>query len=894
MDSSEILLQKQEVSQSTLHLLIVEDVPEDIELIALALEAAGFSFTYDVADTAPSCQQLLRDQTYDAVLADYRLPEFHGLKVFTLLQQSGQEIPFILVTGSLGEEAAVECIKAGMTDYVLKDRLFRLPTVLKRALQEFKMRRQQKVAIAQIQVSCRREAIINRIVQAMRETLVLDQVLQATVDQLHEALQVSRCLILQPVRGSEFRVCYVSEATVGRGQLIGVLCDFCQAYQDVLARGEQVAIGKIDDPIAPEIQSVAREYEMLSIMITPLLYQESYLGEICLHQCDRQREWTSDELILVQAIADQCAIAIHQAELYQQAQTELVERKRAEEALRKSEQRFRALIENATDIIFILDPEGKFRYVSPSTKRILGYELEEAIGKSVFDFTHRDDRLLMSHTLKRTIQNPAISQLVAEYRIRDRNGSWHILEAVATNLLDDPAVEGIVVNCHDITERKRVEEKLRHDAFHNALTGLPNRTLFTDRLEQAMKRSQRHKDRRFAVLFLDLDRFKVINDSLGHLMGDQLLIAIASRLKECIRAENTVARLGGDEFVILLEDLKGIDDAIAVALRIQQVLKPPVILAHHEIFVTTSIGIALGSNNYQRPEQLLRDADTAMYHAKACGKSRYEVFDPSMHARAVRQLQLENDLRRAIERQEFLVYYQPIFSLETHSIQGFEALVRWQSPEEGLVSPGEFIPVAEETGLIVSIDQWVLREACRQLHLWREQFPTASSLTVSVNLSGKQFVQPDLIGQIDQILAETGLEGRYLKLEITESSLIENAAFATEMLMQLRQRNIQVCLDDFGTGYSSLSYLHRFPTDILKIDRSFVSRIGVNNENSEIVRTIAIMAHNLGIGLIAEGVETAEQVAQLKAFGCYFGQGYWFSPPGDRETIATLIQSKFM
>ncbi|MGK7877455.1 MAG: EAL domain-containing protein [Xenococcaceae cyanobacterium] len=891
LERSEIPQQKKQVSQFPLHLLIVEDVPEDAELIAITLETADVTFTYDIAQTAIACQQLLQENTYDAVLSDYHMPEFNGLQVLEFLQKSGQEIPLILVTGALGEEAAVECIKIGMTDYVLKDRLFRLPTVLERSLQEFELRRQQKAAIAQIKQQAWRESIINRIVQAMRETLILDEVLQTTVDQLHEALQVSRCLIFQPDPNKKMRAKYISEATAERESLIGVYCDFYGYYQDTLARGEQVVHGKIDDRLAPEIQEAVKKFGIRSIMITPLFYQQSYLGGISLHQCDEEREWTENELVLVKAIADHCAIAIHQAELYQQAQSELAERKRAESAWYNSEQRFQALIENATDIIVILDAQGLFRYVSPSAKRILGYTLEDTLGKRAFEFAHPDDEPLMSENLKSAIQNPGISQPAVEYRIRHRNGSWYFLEAVATNLLDHPAVKGIVLNCHDITKRKKVEEQLRYDAFHDALTGLPNRALFMDRLEQAINRRKRQKDNLFAVLFLDLDRFKVINDSLGHPIGNQLLIAIARRLEKCRRAGDTVARFGGDEFVILLENITSINDAIKVAERIHRALKPPINLDGHERFITTSIGIVLSSASYNQPDQLLRDADAAMYYAKARNQACHEVFDPSMHTQALRRLHLESDLRRALEHQELVVYYQPIFSLETNCLQGFEALVRWQHPERGIVSPDEFIPIAEETGLIVSIDQWVLQEACRQLRLWQEHFPVISPLTISVNLSGKQFSQPDLIQQIDQVLQETSLDGRYLKLEITESVLIKNANSATLMLTHLRARNIQVCIDDFGTGYSSLSYLHRFPTNILKIDRSFMN---VKCENFAIVRTIAIMAHDLGIRLIAEGVETAEQLEELKRLGCHSGQGYWFSEPLDSEEATTWLKNKLL
>ena len=442
---------------------------------------------------------------------------------------------------------------------------------------------------------------------------------------------------------------------------------------------------------------------------------------------------------------------------------------------------------------------------------------------------------------------------------------------------------------NEITERKRAEKQLLHNAFHDSLTNLPNRALFMDRVDHVIKLASRCKDYRFAVLFLDMDRFKAVNDSLGHTKGDQLLITIARRLEECLRSGDTIARLGGDEFVFLLEDIKDINDATNVADRIQEALTLPFNLEGHEVFITTSIGIALSTTVYKQASDLLRDADIAMYRAKALGKVRYEVFDPSMHTQALTLLQMETELRRAIERGEFRLYYQPVVLLESGRITDFEALVRWQHPDRGLISPAEFIPLAEETGLIIPIGWWVLREACRQMRAWHMKFPFTEPLTINVNISGKQFEQPDLIEQIRLILQETGFDGRSLKLEITESVLMENAESATAMLVQLQEVGIRFSMDDFGTGYSSLSYLHRFPIDTLKIDRSFILGLDVDIEKIEIIRTIVALACNLGMNVIAEGVETRQQLYQLKALQCEFGQGYFFSKPLDSETTEALI-----
>jgi diguanylate cyclase (GGDEF)-like protein len=438
-------------------------------------------------------------------------------------------------------------------------------------------------------------------------------------------------------------------------------------------------------------------------------------------------------------------------------------------------------------------------------------------------------------------------------------------------------------------ELEQSKEHFRHAAFHDALTGLPNRALLTDHLKLAIERGKQQKGHIFAVLFLDLDRFKNINDSLGHSNGDQLLVAIARRVEECLRPMDTVARLGGDEFAILLDGLEDFNDAIHVAERVQAELTRPFNLSGHEVYTTASIGIALSTTGYEDPENLLRDADIAMYRAKENGKARYELFDTVMHAHAVALLQLENDLRRAVEREEFSVYYQPIVSLETDRLAGFEALVRWDHPERGIVAPGEFIALAEETGLITEIGQWVLRDACQQMRRWQWQAPVNRPLTLSVNLSSKQFTQPDIVEQVKRILLETDFDPRCLRLEITESVVMENAEQAASMLKQLRDLGVHLSIDDFGTGYSSLSYLHRFPVTTLKIDRSFISRMGAGDENSEIVKTIITLANNLGMEVVAEGIETEDQLAQLRALKCEYGQGYLFAKPVNAETAERLI-----
>jgi diguanylate cyclase (GGDEF)-like protein len=442
-----------------------------------------------------------------------------------------------------------------------------------------------------------------------------------------------------------------------------------------------------------------------------------------------------------------------------------------------------------------------------------------------------------------------------------------------------------------IAEREQIEKQLLHGTLHDALTGLPNRSLFMDRVEFALKKVARYPNYLFAVLFLDCDRFKLVNDSLGHFVGDQLLVAIAKMLKNALRDTDTVARLGGDEFTILLDDVRDMEEVEKIAARIQLELSAPFVLEGNTIFTSVSIGIVLSSLEQSSALDLLRNADIAMYSAKEQGRSCYKIFDQTMYIQTIERLQIENDLRQALEQKEFLVYYQPIISLQTGKLSGFEALIRWQHPHRGLVSPLDFISIAEDTGLIVFMGEWVLHAACRQLKTWQQQFPTAGPLTIAVNLTSKEIREPGLIENIDRILAETGLEGHHLKIEITESMLVEHNQATINVLSQIRARKIQLSIDDFGQGYSSLGYLQRFPINTLKIDRSFVSDVNLECKNAELVRVIINLAHTLKMDVVAEGVETEAQLKHLQDLGCEFAQGYFFAQPLDCNAAMALIDA---
>jgi len=564
-------------------------------------------------------------------------------------------------------------------------------------------------------------------------------------------------------------------------------------------------------------------------------------------------------------------------------------------ALRNSEERYALAARGANDGLWDWDLTSGQIFFSPRWKAMLGYA-EDAISTAPeewFSRIHPNDLEPMRTRLAAHARR-LIDHFELEYRITHADGGYRYMLCRGLAIGETATLATRMVGSQtDITDRKLAEERLRHDALHDSLTSLPNRALFMDRLSHAMRRRRRIRsvdEATFAVLFLDLDRFKTVNDSLGHMVGDELLLTAAQKLQQCLRPNDTIARIGGDEFTILLDPLQQPRDATEIAERIQRILAAPIHIHGHEIFTSVSIGIALSGDNYERPEELLRDADTAMYQAKLQGRARYAVFDDAMHADALELLRIESDLRRALDRSELRVHYQPIVSLHTEQIVGFEALVRWQHPERGMIPPDMFIPVAEDTGMITVLGQIVLREACRQLAEWQAQLPGLPPLMMSVNLSAKQLAQPDLLDLIDNALRETGLSAKQLKLEILEGALIGKAQ-AAETLRRIKDLGVQISIDDFGTGYSSLSYLHQFPVDTLKIDRSFISQMGTNGEHNEIISAIVSLARSLGMEAIAEGIETVAQRDQLRELNCDYGQGWLFARALDQAAATTLVAS---
>ncbi len=574
--------------------------------------------------------------------------------------------------------------------------------------------------------------------------------------------------------------------------------------------------------------------------------------------------------------------------------SDITERKWLEEYLRLLE----SVVVNASEMVMIAEANAtedplnlKLIYVNNAFLEVTGYRTSEVIGNSsCVLFGDEAGQPELDSLRQQLLQGQSAKAELLLFG-KDARTFWADMNIVPIHNEHGQLTHYVSV-MREATARKQAEEQLRRNAFHDPLTGLPNRLMFMDRLAQTVDRAKHDPSYSFGLLFLDLDRFKVINDSLGHLIGDQLLITIARRLESCLQKGDLVARLGGDEFTILLENIDDLEPANRVAERIHQVLAKPFDLSGNEVFTSVSIGIAISRDmNLTTAEDVLRGADIAMYRAKSQGKSCHEVFDREMHSDIVTLMHLENDLRRAIERQEFELFYQPIVALSTGRIAGFEALVRWPHPEQGYISPGEFIGLAEETGLIAPLGEWVLRTACQQMRQWQSQFPQYSPLSISVNLSTRQFSQPNLLTQIQTILKETDLSPNALKLEITESALMENPDSAMETLTNIKKMGVQLSVDDFGTGYSSLGYLYRFPMDVLKIDQSFVSRIDVDGEKLELVRTITTLSWNLGMDVVAEGIETTKQLVQLKALKCEYGQGHLFAKAMSAKDVEAFLGS---
>ncbi|MGB0561889.1 MAG: sensor domain-containing protein [Spirulinaceae cyanobacterium] len=743
--------------------------------------------------------------------------------------------------------------------------------------------------ITALQQQIQREKSLRRVFQSIRNSLDLETIFATATAETARLLDNLDCFVVQYLPWanhwrhlSEFRHDPQAPTTIGLA-----IPDADNAFAAALKRREVVQVVNTQQLQDGINQAIAQTLPGAWLLI-PLVVDDEVWGSFTLSTAEHPFRWQADQVELAQAVAHQLEVAIHQASLYQQVQLQLGERQRVETALGESESRYRLLAENMNDLVCLHDPDGCYRYVSPSCQSLLGYSPQEMLGCPLDAFIYPSDRARVRREIELAIASGRPTPITYRMRHKSSNHLWFemLLKPIADR---SGQITQLQTTSRDVTERIEAQNQLKHKALHDGLTNLPNRTLLIERLELALHRLQRSPQHQFAVLFLDLDRFKVINDSLGHLAGDQLLMGVAQKLQRTVQATDLVVRLGGDEFVVLLEEVQGIEPVIRVAEAIFARLKRPLRIEGRTVYTTASIGIVVGSPKYTDASQLLRDADIAMYRAKTNGKARYEIFDVQMHQQALERLHLENDLRRAIERQEFVLYYQPIVALDSQALIGFEALLRWQHPIQGLKSPDSFIKIAEETGLITHIDMWALDVACRQLKTWQTGLPTLRPLRMSVNLSAHDLRRADLLDQVDRILTETQLSQDALNLEITESMLIDDIEATIATLEQFRARGIQVSIDDFGTGYSSLSYLHRLPVASLKVDRSFVNEMLKGKRNRQIVETIIAMSNHLELKAIAEGIETEEQLDHLRTLGYQFGQGYFFAKPLSPDAAESLL-----
>lgn len=829
LDLAEVARAAESVRRSReLRLLLVED--DDVDRMAFErhVRKNSLEYDYEYAATLSEAKALLTDGAFDIVITDYHLGDGSGLDLLEL----SLDVPVIVITGAGDEEVAVQAMRAGAYDYLVKD-------IDRRYL----------------------------------------KMIQVTVDHAHKHHKSGRqAQVLAQALTSINDAIYITDMA---GRLIFVNDTFRRTY----GFGDDADVGQCranelwHDGSLHNLQPSAPED----------LPEHGERGE-CVHV--RSDGSTFSALVSRSPIFDSHGERVAAVG----AVRDISQRRRWEEALRQSEERFSLAAAGANDGLWDWDLRTGEVYYSSRWRATLGYGEDELAPtpEAWFDLVHEDDIDLLRAQLD-AHKNGKTPHFENEHRIRTSDGEYRWVQVRGLAVRNGDGAYRMAGSQRDVTDRKRMEDQLIHAALHDSLTGLPNRALFMDRLDNAIQRAGRRTGHAFGVIFLDLDRFKMINDSLGHQAGDRLLQALSRRLHRCVRSGDTVARLGGDEFAILLEELEGPDEVHTVADAIQHELQRPFEIGGQECFTGASLGIAFSATGYERAEDVLRDADIAMYQAKSEGRTRQVVFKPHMHTQAVKTLAMENDLRRAVERHEFRVHYQPVVDLASGALCGFEALVRWQHPERGLVMPGEFLPLAQETDLSAAIGWQVLEQSCRQMKEWSDgllaHLPEDSGVIgVSVNLDAKQLAASDLVDRVDAVLDETGIEPGRLRLEITEGMIIVQPEMAAAILGRLRRKGIRLYIDDFGTGYSSLSQLKRFPVDTLKVDRSFVAQMIEQDDDLEIVRTIVQLGRNLDLEVMAEGIETVAQLHRLRNLGCDCGQGYLFAKPLSPQSIEDLYR----
>ena len=874
-------------------ILVVDDNPQIADVTASSiLPSLGYSAL--VAYGSYPALDIIREhhQQISLMLVDFQMPGLSGLELLRKVNEEGYNIPAILVTAQGSEQVAVDAFRLGVQDYLNKPvEVDELSAAIERALSESRLQRQKENLTAQLREQISWLTALSNVGRSVTSTLNLSTVLRRIVeagvylthaDQGFIALNdpESDRLYLRAVKNVDEQQIDTLRIPV-TDSLVGQAIETNRPIRKTREAREQGL-------------KVSTGFLVHSLIHVPIIYQGSALGVLSINNHIQSHSFTEKDEAVLTSLADYAAIAIENANSFEQAQQEIEERERIAAALKESEERYALAVNGANDGIWDWDLKTDKIYYAPRWKSMLGYDEDEIddtpdewfqrIFEDDFEYTRFE---ISAHIRKRT------SHFTNEHRLRHKDGDyrWVLCRGMA---VWDEAGNAIRIagSISDITDRKKAEERLLHDAFHDPLTQLPNRSLFIDRLTQAIVRMKRNPDYRFAVLFLDLDRFKDINDRIGHIVGDHLLIKVAKMLSKGVRAIDTLARFGGDEFIILLDDIKDDNGVTRVAGWIDDQFTAPIEVDGHEVFTTTSIGIVFSQPDYTNSEEIIRDSDIAMYFAKNLGGGRAEIFKLSMRQRVLDRLTLETDLRRAIGGGELRVHYQPIADLDSGRLMGFEALVRWQHPEKGLLAPAEFIALAEETGMIMSVDRWVLRQACQQIHSWNQKYKSEPALTVSVNISGRHIASPELCDYVVCVLDETELPPDNLKLEITEFSIVDHNEITASAFTNLQDLGVQIQIDDFGIGYSSLGYLSSFPISALKIDQSFVSSIVEDRSQRDIVRAIISLTERLDVKVIAEGVETYEQLNELRQLGCQLGQGYLLSTPmatSDVEVFLTQI-----
>jgi diguanylate cyclase (GGDEF)-like protein/PAS domain S-box-containing protein len=808
-----------------IRILLIDNSPDDLALAERELRRYFNHLEVSKAADEENFNQVLHQESFDAVVTDYQLRWSNGIRILETVKRKHPNCPVIMFTNSGNQEVAVEAMKSGLDDYVLKAprRYSRLPTAIKLAIDRARERR--KIS----QLSARLDSLLNQL-----------------------------------------------EIGVFRASVDGQLQEANHAFINLL---------KIDSQAiqATNLNAVFPHRKLKTFSKPENLNNDSHTWEGQLCCADGALRWVkwSEKItnqngeIFIDGLAE-----------------DISDRKINEVALETSEKLYRLVTESSRDLIALNDFDGKYIYVSPSCKLLLGFTQEELLGSNFYEILHPLDR--SNPRLNRENILSGENSTLITYRVRCKSGEYIWLETLVKPIWDKSnRITYLQSVSRDITERIHFQRQLENAVLFDSLTQLPNRALFIDRIDYTISQVQQ-SNYSFAILLIDIDHFKRINDSLGHSIGDQLLQAISIRLQRCIRKVDTLARLGGDEFGILISKIEDISEPIEISQNIKDILSQPFPFINLNLEITASIGIVLATQDYDNSSALLRDADISMYRAKASGRAKYEIFNSAMHQEVLTRLELEHELHRAIENQEFTLYYQPKIRLDTGHLVGFEALVRWQHPTKGILLPNSFISVAEDSDLILFWGEWILLEACQQMYKWQQEYPEVLDLCISVNVTAKQVQQECFKDQVGSILSQTKLDGHHLHLEVTESVLLTDIDGIRSTFKALKEIGIKICIDDFGTGYSSLTYLQSFPIDVLKIDKTFIDRIEPSSsEDSEaigVIKAILDLVKTLKMTAVAEGIETKHQMQWLQNLGCDIGQGYLFGRPLTLHQASDLIR----